>query len=200
MYEWVERFSRCWISMQWTFPRYQLTSVIPTSSSTWRNVETFFSIARPQRRAAKHLGHTWYINKRFCKSSRVFFSTLSAGTEFMEFQNRRASSLIDNGKEWDTHPKRGRMKIKHQFKITVASPDRQPKIQSSQVDSVDDLKSSSSTKGIQMPHFEVLDARIASALNKIIHNSHCKRRISLEEQKDQKEDRFLRGRQIAYLI
>ena len=35
------------------------------------------------------------------------------------------------------------------------------------VDSVDDLKSSSSVRGIQMPNFEVLDARIASALNKI---------------------------------
>ena len=51
-----------------------------------------------------------------------------------------------------------------------------------------------------MPNFEVLDARIASALKGIIHNSHFKRRISLEEQKAQKEDRFLRGRQIAYLI
>ena len=29
------------------------------------------------------------------------------------------------------------------------------------VDSVDDLKSSSSVSGIQMPNFEVLDARIA---------------------------------------
>ena len=68
------------------------------------------------------------------------------------------------------------------------------------VDSVDDLMSSSSIRGIQMPNFEVLDARIASALNRIIHNSHFKRRISLEEQKDQKQDRFLRGRQIAFLI
>ena len=34
-----------------------------------------------------------------------------------------------------------------------------------------------------MPNFEVLDARIASALNRIIHNSRFKRRISLEEQK-----------------
>ena len=68
------------------------------------------------------------------------------------------------------------------------------------VDSVDELKSSSSTRGISMPNFEVLDARIASALNKIIHNSHFKRRISLEEQKALKQDRFLRGRQIAYLI
>ena len=50
-----------------------------------------------------------------------------------------------------------------------------------------------------MPNFEVLDARIASALNRIIHNSHFKRRISLEEQKAQKQDRFLRGRQIADL-
>ena len=69
-----------------------------------------------------------------------------------------------------------------------------------EVELVDELRSSSSTRGISMPNFEVLDARIASALNKIIHNSQFKRRISLEEQKAQKEDRFLRGRQIAYLI
>ena len=68
------------------------------------------------------------------------------------------------------------------------------------VDSVDDSKSSSSVRGIRMPDFEVLDARIASALNRIIHNSHFKRRISLEDEKAQKQDRFLRGRQIAYLI
>ena len=46
------------------------------------------------------------------------------------------------------------------------------------VDSVDDLKSSSSVRGIQMPNFEVLDARIASAMNRIIHSSHFKRGIS----------------------
>ena len=68
------------------------------------------------------------------------------------------------------------------------------------VDSVDELRTSSSIHGISMPNFEVLDATIASALNKIIHNSHFKRRISLEEQKVQKQDSFLRGRQIAYLI
>ena len=68
------------------------------------------------------------------------------------------------------------------------------------VDSVDVFKSSLSVRGIRMPDFEVLDAKIASALNKVIHNSHFKRRISLEEQKAQKQYRFLRGRQIAYLI
>ena len=51
-----------------------------------------------------------------------------------------------------------------------------------------------------MPDFEVLDAKVASALKKIIRNSHFRRRISLEERKSPKEDRFLRGRQIAYLI
>ena len=58
------------------------------------------------------------------------------------------------------------------------------------VDSVDELRSSSSTRGISMPNFEVLDARIASALNKIIHNSQFKRRISLEEQKSPKGGPF----------
>ena len=58
------------------------------------------------------------------------------------------------------------------------------------VHSVDDLKSSSSVRGFQMPNFEVFDARIASALNRIVHNSHFKRRVSLEEQKAQNQDRF----------
>ena len=68
------------------------------------------------------------------------------------------------------------------------------------VDSVDELRSSSSIRGVSMPNFEVLGARIASALNKIIHNTQLKRRVSLEEQTAQKEDRFLRGREIAYLF
>ena len=58
------------------------------------------------------------------------------------------------------------------------------------VDSVDDLRSSSSTRGIPMPIFEVLDARIASALNRIVHNSPFKRRVSLEEQKAKKTGPF----------
>ena len=58
------------------------------------------------------------------------------------------------------------------------------------VDSVDELRSSSSICGISMPNFEVLDARIASALNRIIHNSHFKRRVSLEEEKGPKRGPF----------
>ena len=51
------------------------------------------------------------------------------------------------------------------------------------VESVDDLKFSCSVRGIQMPDFEVLDARISSALNRIIHNTLFKRKVSLEEMK-----------------
>ena len=43
------------------------------------------------------------------------------------------------------------------------------------VDSVDELRSSSSARGISMPNFGVLDARIASALNKNIHKSNFKK-------------------------
>ena len=43
------------------------------------------------------------------------------------------------------------------------------------VESVDD----------RMPDVEVLDAKIASALNRIIHNTRSKRKVSLEEMKAQ---------------
>ena len=46
----------------------------------------------------------------------------------------------------------------------------------------------------------MLDTKIASALNKIIQNSQFKKKVSLEDQKAQKEVRFLRGRQIAFMI
>ena len=69
------------------------------------------------------------------------------------------------------------------------------------VDSMDELKSSRSMQGyIHVPNFEMLDARIASALIKIIQTFQFKKKVSLEEQKAQKEDRFPRGRQIAFMI
>ena len=46
------------------------------------------------------------------------------------------------------------------------------------VKSVDDLKSSCSARGIRTPDFEVRDAKIASALNRIIQNTHFKKKIS----------------------
>ena len=66
-------------------------------------------------------------------------------------------------------------------------------------DSVDDLKSSCSVRGIQMPNFEVLDAKIASALNKIIHNTQFQRKVSLEDGKPQKRTvSFVEDRSLAW--
>ena len=48
--------------------------------------------------------------------------------------------------------------------------------------------------------FEILDARIASALRKIISRTSFRIRVSVEEQRAQKCNRFLRGRQIASII
>ena len=66
------------------------------------------------------------------------------------------------------------------------------------VDSVDDLKSSCSVRGIQMPNFQVLDAKIASAFNRIIHNSHFKKRVSLEEKKPKKTVSFVEDRSLTW--
>ena len=63
------------------------------------------------------------------------------------------------------------------------------------VDSLDELKSSRSVCGKNFPNFEMLDAKIVSALNKIIQISQFKKKVSLEEQ-----TWFLRGRQIACMI
>ena len=54
------------------------------------------------------------------------------------------------------------------------------------VESVDDLKSSRSIRGTHGPDFEVLDAKIASALNRIIQNTRFKKKVGLEEMKAQK--------------
>ena len=46
----------------------------------------------------------------------------------------------------------------------------------------------------------MLDARFASALNKIIQNFDVKKKVSLEEQKAQKEDPLPGGSQIAFMV
>ena len=68
------------------------------------------------------------------------------------------------------------------------------------VGSIDDLMTSQSMKRMSFLDFEMLDARIASALKRIISNTSCRKRVSVEEQRAQKYNRFSRGRQIANLI
>ena len=54
------------------------------------------------------------------------------------------------------------------------------------VDSLDELKSSPSVDGMDFSNFEMLDAKIASTVNKIIQISQFKKKVSLEEQKAKK--------------
>ena len=62
------------------------------------------------------------------------------------------------------------------------------------VDSLDELKSLRSVSGMNVPNFEMLDAKIASALNKIIENSQIKKRSEKPKKKgpvSYEEDRSL---------
>ena len=59
------------------------------------------------------------------------------------------------------------------------------------VDSVDDHETSRSIGGHRFPNLEMVDAKIASAVKKIITNPHVKKRVNQEEQKAQMQDRFL---------
>ena len=62
------------------------------------------------------------------------------------------------------------------------------------------LTSQSLTRRRDFTDFDTLDAKIASAQKKIISIVPFRRTVSVEEQRAQKYDRFLRGRQIANMI
>ena len=68
--------------------------------------------------------------------------------------------------------------------------------------SIDDLMTSQLIPGRRdFPNNDMLDAMIASALKRLLDKHvHFRKRGSVEEQRAQKYDRFLRGRQIASMI
>ena len=67
--------------------------------------------------------------------------------------------------------------------------------------SIDELMTSRSIFGrTDFPDYDMLDAMIASALKRLLTHVHFRKRVSVEEQRAQKDDRFLRVRQIAYMI
>ena len=89
---------------------------------------------------------------------------------------------------------------KTNFKTEVRSSSGHPKeampwkSEVEMANSVNDLKTSRSMSGRVYPIFETVDARIASALKKFIHNANFKKKVPFEERKAQKEDRILRGK------
>ena len=101
LYERFEKFSRCWISTQWTLTRHQSTSVTPTFSRSWQDAKPFYRNAESQK-WAKHFGHTWCIGKRFCRSICIFISTLTTRIASVEFIERGAAPFIHSGEKWKT--------------------------------------------------------------------------------------------------
>ena len=67
--------------------------------------------------------------------------------------------------------------------------------------SLDDLITPKSMTGKDVPDCEELDLMMAAALKRC-YDKHTpfRKKISVEEQRAQKDNRFLRGRQIAYLV
>ena len=63
-----------------------------------------------------------------------------------------------------------------------------------------ELRTSHSIAGKHYPNFETLDAKIAAGLKNILMNSNFEQKVYLEEQKAQKDNRILRGREIAHTI
>ena len=94
------------------------------------------------------------------------------------------------------------------FKTEVCAKTANPQITMSWITEVERAKSldeSSTSQSIlgrtDIQDCEMLDVMIASALKKIL-NSHIQflKRVCVEEQRAQKYDRFLRGRQISHMI
>ena len=65
--------SRCAVEIH-TLP---VNQCFPTCPRSWRNSKPFYRNAEPQKWAAKHLGHAWYIGKRFCKSRCVMLNRIA---------------------------------------------------------------------------------------------------------------------------
>ena len=94
------------------------------------------------------------------------------------------------------------------FRTVVCMPTAEPQVtmlwikEVEVAESVDEIVTSRSITGQHnFPDFDMLDSMIASALKKLINTqSTFRKRASVEEQRVQNSDRFLRGRQIAYMI
>ena len=259
LYEWLERFLRCWVSTQWTIPRSKSTSVFSILSWSWKDAKPSWRTAKPQQPAARYLEFAGFFGQRFVQIHERLLRHLILADSILGFLTQRKTHLYSQVRCDPLHVVNVRFQT--QSWLWDFSRDRQPEIHSTlrredswrimeqtnkdcsselhfykfltpttfagwkirfktvartcsqfpaeamqwikeveMADSVDDLKSSRSIRGTPGPNFELLDARIASALNKIIQNTRFKKKVSLEETKAHKEDHFFRWRQIAYLI
>ena len=64
------------------------------------------SFVSPRRKEGPpSIWDTWYIGKRFCKSTRIFISSLSSRIESMGYNNWGAASYVYSGEKWKARTK-----------------------------------------------------------------------------------------------
>ena len=135
--------SGCWINSQWKFPRYQSTSVIPTSSNSWRNAMPFFLECRAAEKGRQAFGTHMVYRETFLQIHMLLLQLLIL------------KNWIHGGKSLKSRficPQWRKVKGKNKIKIWDASLDRQPKIQSSSVE-----ENSSNNYGADQQRLQILD-------------------------------------------
>ena len=87
--------------IQWKFQHYQSTSVIHTSSNSWKNDEPFSGMTR-RKNGPPNFWDTHGIsgNVFVNPDASLVNSTLSSRIESMEFIDRGAASFIHSGEKW----------------------------------------------------------------------------------------------------
>ena len=159
-------------------PQASSTAPYPQELNTWRNI-----IEEPLHMStAEKSGRPEQDQDLRCQSGpsakdSVIFSGGDSSKNYGADQRRQISDL-----HFDKFPTPATFACwRKRFKTEVCTCSQFPTEavqwikEVEMVESVNELRSSSSTRGISMPNFEVLDARMASALNKIILFSHFKK-------------------------
>ena len=93
------------------------------------------------------------------------------------------------------------------FRTEVCSKAKDPRLamqwikETETAKSIDDLIFPKSTTGKDFPDYDELNMMMASALKMCYDKqTHFRKKVSIEEQRVQKNDRFLRERHIAFMI
>ena len=102
-------------------PTLPVNQFFPTSSRSWWNAKPFSENAKPQKRAAKHLGHNMVHWETF----------LWIQMRHLQLKILKNCSNAIRPKSHSIHPQWCKVKGHNKIRIWDASLDRQPKIQSS---------------------------------------------------------------------
>ena len=182
--------SQCCASKKWRWPNQLkffclvvLRSEAKLIQATLRNRdEEWEGSTTPTSRSARN--HAIWTSF-FFSYWKSLFSKLSDGTS--ETSNLRTGSL--------KIPRLSGLKVNFKTEVWVNLPSPTSTMswikEAEMAKSVDDLLPSQSIEGHEFHDFDMLDAKIASALKRIITNQYFRRRTNVEEQQAHQFNRFL---------